>query len=233
MTPIIALDASSEACSVSLRFASGQTITRVSDEPRTHAAKLLPFIDQLLSEASVSLSDIGAIACAVGPGSFTGLRIALGIAQGLAFGSNLPIAPVCTLAAMASLEKDHHSDKILLPLLDARMAEVYWGAYSCNAQALDDSFIARVNNADDFRQEIIALSLNRSVIAVGDAWKQVDFAQSILQELNLPLYTSSLPLSEAVAELAALSDIRLAPNNVDLLYCRNSVAWDKRQRIRP
>ena len=232
MSSIIALDASSEACSVSLKLSSGQIFTRISDEPRAHAAKLLPFIDQLLAEASLSFKEIGAIACAVGPGSFTGLRIALGVAQGLAFGTGLPIVPVCTLAAMSWCEKARQQDAVLLPLLDARMAEVYWGAYSCNAEALDESLIARVNGAEEFHQEIHQLAKKHALVAVGAAWQQVSFAQVVLHELGLPLSYSSTPLSEAVAEIAASSDTRLAPAEVDLLYCRNSVAWDKRQRIR-
>lgn len=232
MSSIIALDASGEACSVSLKLPSGHIITRVSDEPRAHAAKLLPFVDQLLAEADLSFKEIDAIACAVGPGSFTGLRIALGVAQGLAFGTGLPVIPVCTLAAMAWSVKGSERENVYLPLLDARMAEVYWGAYFCSAQALNESLIARVNNAEDFHQEIRALGKKHTLVAVGTAWQQVGFAQVVLQELELSLSICAASLSEAVAELAALSDIRMAPSEVDLLYCRNSVAWDKRQRIR-
>lgn len=232
MSSIIALDASSEACSVTLRLANGETLTRVSEEPRAHAAKLLPFIDQLLSEAALSINEIDSIACAVGPGSFTGLRIALGVAQGLAFGSGQAIRPVCTLAAMAWHARACQPDEIIIPVLDARMAEVYWGAYSSKAQALGDSYVARVSRAEDFIREIKTLSESNTLVAVGDAWHQVDFAQSIAKELKLSIISPPASLSEAVVELAAASSVKLKPESVDLLYCRNSVAWDKRQRIR-
>lgn len=231
MSTIIALDASGDACSVSLRQKSGDITTFISDEPRSHAAKFLPFIDQLLADAELSLDEIDSIACAVGPGSFTGLRIALSIAQGLAFSVDLPIIPICTLAAMSVRVSASTSD-VVLPLLDARMNEVYWGAYLTQARSVDESFEARVSDADNFTQEIINLSKNYSVIGVGEAWHSVAFAKAVSEQIEFNLVAPTIPLSEAVIALALQSDRRLKPHDVDLLYCRNSVAWDKRQRIR-
>lgn len=231
MNTILALDASGESCSVSLRLASGEIATLVSEEPRAHAAKLLPFIDQLLADAGISLTSVDSIACAVGPGSFTGLRIALGVAQGLAYGAGLPIIPVCTLAAMVGSKKSAEQS-VFIPLLDARMQEVYWGAYNTSLQPVDDTLLARVSGAAEFEAAIKELAAQYSLIAIGDAWQEVPFAEPLVSNLSLAQDVALSSLSESVAELAVCSTHQYPPHEVDLLYCRNSVAWDKRQRIR-
>lgn len=231
MNTILALDASGESCSVSLRLAGGKIATLASEEPRAHAAKLLPFIDQLLADAGIGLASVDSIACAVGPGSFTGLRIALGVAQGLAYGAGLPIIPVCTLAALVGSKKSAQQS-VYIPLLDARMHEVYWGAYRTSQEPVDDTLLARVSGAAEFETAITELAAQYSLIAIGDAWRDVPFAKPLLSKLNLAQDVAPSSLSESVAELAVFSTHQYPPHEVDLLYCRNSVAWDKRQRIR-
>ncbi|MET0321678.1 MAG: tRNA (adenosine(37)-N6)-threonylcarbamoyltransferase complex dimerization subunit type 1 TsaB, partial [Duganella sp.] len=125
---IIAIETSSEAASVAL-LRGDAVISRVSSGVRTHSQSVLPMVQELLAEAGITLKDCDAVAFGSGPGSFTGVRTACGVAQGLAFGANLPVVPVVTLDAMALACRQQHGANEVLAVLDARMGEVYWAQY--------------------------------------------------------------------------------------------------------
>ena len=122
---ILALDTATEACSAAL-YVQGDITSRCLVDPRGHARNLLPMIEVLLSEAGLKLQQLDAIAFGRGPGSFTGLRIAAGITQGLAFAAGLPVIPVSTLAILAQ----GADNDAVLAAIDARMHEAYWAAFS-------------------------------------------------------------------------------------------------------
>jgi len=125
---ILALDTSTEACSATLLM-DGHVIEEYALTPREHTRMILPMVQRVLAQGGVTLHQLDGIAFARGPGAFTGLRIAAGVTQGLAFGANLPVMPVSSLAALAhGVWRVHGADKILTAL-DARMHEVYWGAW--------------------------------------------------------------------------------------------------------
>src|SRR5690606_12153575 len=96
--------------------------------PRQHTRLLLPMVQQLLQECGLEFAELDAIAFGKGPGSFTGLRIAAGVTQGIAFAANLPVIPVSTLAALA-LQGSDGKDTLVFSCLDARIEELYWGWY--------------------------------------------------------------------------------------------------------
>jgi tRNA threonylcarbamoyladenosine biosynthesis protein TsaB len=122
---ILALDSSTETSSCAL-WRDGRVLgERVADAGASNSEALLPAIDRLLQEAAVALADLDAIAFAAGPGSFTGLRVACGIAQGLAFALDIPVVPVGTLDALAAMVD---APRVLV-VLDARMREVYFASY--------------------------------------------------------------------------------------------------------
>lgn len=127
---LLALDTATEACTVALSL-DGAVIDRTQMGSR-HAEYLLPMVHALLAEAGLSLKQLDAIAFGCGPGSFTGLRIGAGVTQGLAFGADLPVIPVSSMAALA---QGVDASKVLTAF-DARMKQVYWGAYQRNAQGL-------------------------------------------------------------------------------------------------
>lgn len=104
-------------------------ISRSSTGVRTHSAAVLPMIQELLQEAGIALADVDAIAYGAGPGSFTGVRTACGVAQGLGFGAEVPLVPVVTLDAMALACHQQYGSTDILAVLDARMGEVYWAQY--------------------------------------------------------------------------------------------------------
>jgi len=132
---ILALDTAGQWCSVAL-LANGAVIEQLETEPRRHAASLLPLVEACLAEAGLALADLDAIAFGRGPGSFTGLRIATSVAQGIAFGADLPVAPVSNLAAAAAAALRLHGWRRVLVALDARMDEVYAAAYELGADGL-------------------------------------------------------------------------------------------------
>ncbi|UVJ45112.1 tRNA (adenosine(37)-N6)-threonylcarbamoyltransferase complex dimerization subunit type 1 TsaB [Pseudomonas sp. LS1212] len=128
MTTLLALDTATEACSVALLH-DGKVLSHYEVIPRLHAQKLLPMIRDLLAEAGTSLSAVDAIAFGRGPGAFTGVRIAIGVVQGLAFALERPVLPVSNLALLAQRAYREHGAVQVAAAIDARMDEVYWGCY--------------------------------------------------------------------------------------------------------
>ncbi|MDR0211273.1 MAG: tRNA (adenosine(37)-N6)-threonylcarbamoyltransferase complex dimerization subunit type 1 TsaB [Pseudomonas putida] len=131
MTTLLALDTATEACSVALLH-DGKVTSHYEVIPRMHAQKLLPMIKQLLAESGVALSDVEAIAFGRGPGAFTGVRIAIGVVQGLAFALERPVLPVSNLAALAQGALRERGVQHVAAAIDARMDEVYWGCYQAH-----------------------------------------------------------------------------------------------------
>ena len=121
---ILALDTSTEHCSTAL-WRDGSVDSREAAAGQTHSQLLLPMVDELLRRHALALKDLDGIAFGRGPGMFTGLRIACGVTQGLAFGSGLPVVGICTLLALAEAVK---SERVVC-CLDARMGEIYLAAY--------------------------------------------------------------------------------------------------------
>lgn len=139
---ILAVESADQACSVAI-WQNGEALQRHELAPRQQTLKMLPWVEQLLAEAGLTLTQLDAIAFGRGPGAFTGVRVATSVAQGLAFSANLPVAGISTLAALAldvsqlAMHLDH-----FLPVLDARMGEVYLGAYQRDDDALVSPLIA-------------------------------------------------------------------------------------------
>jgi len=133
---ILAFDTATEACTAAL-WLDGTVIERFERRSQ-HSEHLLPMIDSLLGEAGLTVRQLDAIAFGRGPGSFTGLRIGAGVAQGLAFAAGLPVVPVSSLAALAQgVEADR-----VLAAFDARMQQVYWGAFQRDNRGLMESVSA-------------------------------------------------------------------------------------------
>lgn len=128
MPIILAIETSSELASCALL--DGERVAwRESSGVRTHSQSVLPMVQELLAEAGMRLADCDAVAFGAGPGSFTGVRTACGVAQGLAFGAGLPVLPLVTLEAMAQACRERTGATDVLAVLDARMGEVYWAQY--------------------------------------------------------------------------------------------------------
>lgn len=129
---LLALETATDACSAALRI-DGESLQRLEIAPRRHTELLLPMIESLCAEAGIRLGALDAIAVGVGPGAFTGVRIATAIAQGLAFAHELPMVPVSTLAALAMGGHRVAGQAHWLVLQDARRQELYWAHYEITA----------------------------------------------------------------------------------------------------
>lgn len=125
---ILAVETATEACSAAVLI-DGKIIERYQLAPREHNRLILPMIEAVLAEAGLILGQLDALAFGRGPGSFTGVRIAAGVVQGIAFGADLPVVPVSTLAALSLEALDETSAECTYACIDARMGEVYWGVY--------------------------------------------------------------------------------------------------------
>lgn len=130
---LLAIDTATERCSVAARI-KGRWLERSVDTQRGHADIVLSMVDDVLKEGGVHIKEFSGIAYGRGPGAFTGVRIAIGVVQGLAFGAQLPTAGVSNLAAVAQ-QVATHGERILV-CMDARMNEVYWARFDRDASGL-------------------------------------------------------------------------------------------------
>ncbi|MFH0351580.1 MAG: tRNA (adenosine(37)-N6)-threonylcarbamoyltransferase complex dimerization subunit type 1 TsaB [Chromatiales bacterium] len=132
---ILAIDTSTEACSAALLLGD-EVRERFEIAPRRHSELILRMIDELFREAGLTLTSLAGLAFGRGPGSFTGVRIASGVIQGLALGADLGVAPISTLAALAQGAHRQTGSRQVLSVIDARMGEVYWGIYELDASGI-------------------------------------------------------------------------------------------------
>jgi tRNA threonylcarbamoyladenosine biosynthesis protein TsaB len=132
---LLAIETATEACSAAL-YIDGKVLSRHRVAPRGHADLILSMCDELLAEAGMAKSALDAVAFGRGPGSFTGVRIATGVAQGLGFALDVPLVPVSTLAVLAQGAVRERGWPRVLAAIDARMGEVYWAPYVADAEGL-------------------------------------------------------------------------------------------------
>ena len=132
---LLAIDTSTDACSAAL-WLDGEVRQRYQIAPREHGQLILPMIEALLAEAGLALTQLDTLAFGRGPGGFTGVRIANSVIQGLAFGADLPVVPISSLAALAQGVCTELSASQVLAAIDARIGEVYWGAYRVTENGL-------------------------------------------------------------------------------------------------
>ncbi|MGI5308887.1 tRNA (adenosine(37)-N6)-threonylcarbamoyltransferase complex dimerization subunit type 1 TsaB [Rheinheimera sp. WS51] len=223
---LLALDTSTEACSVALSI-NNQLLTLDEVCPQQHSKRILPMIQQLLSQAQLSLSQLDGIVFGKGPGSFTGVRIGAGVCQGLGFGANLPVYGVSTLAAMAQAAYRLKGAKQVVAAIDARMAEVYIAAYKLDATTeLMQPILAETAVKPGV---LSTLGLAGEVAGVGTGW------QTYAQELQLKqaatyyddiLYPSAQDML-ALALPALLAGDFIAAELAEPSYVRDEVTWQK------
>nr|WP_298719846.1 tRNA (adenosine(37)-N6)-threonylcarbamoyltransferase complex dimerization subunit type 1 TsaB [uncultured Steroidobacter sp.] len=144
---LLAIDTATERCSVALRL-DGRVIERSSEQPRGAADLVLPMVEAVLAEAGVRLADVDGIAYGRGPGAFTGVRIGVGVVQGLAFGAGLQTVGISNLAAVAQ-QVARPGDRVLV-CMDARMDQVYWSSFAREpgAELVTPSAAERVDSPD-------------------------------------------------------------------------------------
>jgi tRNA threonylcarbamoyladenosine biosynthesis protein TsaB len=224
---ILAVDTATENCSVTL-IVDGKVYSRRAVAPREHTIKVLPFVDEVLKEAGVRLQDLDALAFGQGPGSFTGVRIGVGIAQGLAFGADLPMVGISTLEAMAQAGYRVHGATHVAAAIDARMGEVYFGMYQRNS---DGTWTYNVAETVSVPEGLATYLPEQSGewLTVGTGW---DAYTEALAELPLERKASDIlyPDAEDMALLAQQKfeqGLALPAEESAPVYVRDTVTWKK------
>lgn len=175
MPKILAIDSSHAHCSVALGLDDVIEL-RETREDRQHAKQMLPMIEDVLRTHETGLKDLDAIAVVSGPGSFTGLRIGAGVAQGLAFGADLPIVGVSSLAVMAMKAWQETGHRHLLVCLNARDGEVYSAAYV--VEEGDALLMGREKVGAPAATTFAAVGPENEWYAVGDGWQYATLLES-------------------------------------------------------
>lgn len=236
MTSILALETSTSACSVAISK-DGQMDEDFVLAPQDHTQRLLPMVDRLLGRRDLSLHSLDAIAFAHGPGSFTGLRICVGVVQGLAFGAELPVIGVSTLETLvvtAQRQLELEEGTLVAPALDARMEEIYWGLYRSSAAGERPEILVpdQVGAPEDLLVELEAHGSDVPRV-IGSACPLLDSER--LSALGARLYPDIHPHAQDVARIAGhlwrAGDVKSALQ-ASPVYVRNKVSWTKRRRIR-
>jgi tRNA threonylcarbamoyladenosine biosynthesis protein TsaB len=215
---LLAIETATEACSVAV-LVDGEVHERFEIAPRRHAELTLPWAEQVLAEAGVAKSQLDAIAVGRGPGAFTGVRLAIALAQGIALALDRPLLPVSTLAALAMRAQGGR----ILSAIDARMDEVYLAAF-----ARDGDGIVALG-------EEVVVRPEAAIVPAGDCWHGVGtgFAagdnalQARMQGRLAAVDAGALPHAADVARLGALMFARgdaIAPERIEPAYLRNNVA---------
>ena len=217
---LLAIETATEACSVAL-WLDGEVRERFEVAPRRHTELVLPWADELLAEAGIARTQLDAIAVGRGPGAFTGVRLAVALAQGMALALDLPVLPVSTLAALAWPVRVRDAD--VLAAIDARMGEVYLGWF----RADDDGGLHAIGPEWMARPEAVDLEAS-SLVGVGTGFAAAEgaLAQALLGRLVAcdPL---ALPHAADLARLGELAFARgeaVAPERVEPAYLRDKVA---------
>ncbi|MDQ7049133.1 MAG: tRNA (adenosine(37)-N6)-threonylcarbamoyltransferase complex dimerization subunit type 1 TsaB, partial [Enterobacterales bacterium] len=229
MTNILVIDSSTEACSVALSH-SGLVYAEQKIAPRKHAELILPMVDHVLSQAQLELTQLDAIGCCIGPGAFTGLRIAISMVQGLALASNLDCIGITSLEALAYEAFATTKADYCLASIDARMQQVYFAVYERgNGQSIKIVTEPQVIDPDliEIERHIID-ALQGRVVKVGNGWDYV-YRQSI-DQLTEPSMDIQLPQAKYMLNLAqqALQNAKgVSPEQLQPLYLRNNVAKSK------
>ncbi|WP_233141751.1 tRNA (adenosine(37)-N6)-threonylcarbamoyltransferase complex dimerization subunit type 1 TsaB [Aggregatibacter actinomycetemcomitans] len=230
---LLALDTATESCSVAL-LRGGEKAHLEQFAQREHTKHILPMVDEILAQAGIKLYQVDALVFGRGPGSFTGVRIGAGIAQGLAFGANLPVIPVSNLAAMAQAAYVQYQSENVLTAIDARMNEVYFAQWKARKVRSDfGTFLAwqpiiaeQVCSASRVLEQVVQHQHDNAVLA-GTGWT----AYPQLTEANLGKSTDiTLPSALYMLDLALpkwFAGETISPLEIEPIYLRNEVTWKK------
>lgn len=254
----LAIDASTEACSVALQvndaFANKKVYSRYELCPQSHSLRLLPMVDEVLKEADIKLSQCDGLIFGQGPGSFTGVRIGVGVAQGLAFAAELPVVGVSSLQAMAQLafmqgrvqkkvqgevngklqEKVNHQHASVLAVIDARMGEVYNGYFVLDennimqAQTLNDKKAEAVTKPELVNTRLTDIS-TATIYGVGTGWDAYSEQLSVLKS-NDGTPEILFPCATAmliIGEAAFKRGAGVSAEEAQPVYVRDTVSWKK------
>lgn len=218
---ILAFDTSTNACTVALQCGE-QVYQRFEVAPRRHTELLLPMIDALIKEAGIETEQLDVIGYGHGPGSFMGVRLATGIAQGIGFATNAPLVPISTLQTLAQSAHQKFGSEAVLAAWDARMSEMYIGSYG-----LADQGLMKPIKADMLIQPEQVDVDSGEWLAVGNAWAEYEsrIPKQVYEKIKK---TDSELFPQAIAMLPIIQEYFQGNQVVEAvtalpLYLRNDV----------
>jgi len=215
---ILAIETVTEVCSVAVYY-QGEIKQEICTERNGHSKHVLGMVETLCQQCGVQLADMDAIAVDIGPGSFTGVRIGLGVAQGLSYGADIPVIGVQSLAALAA----DTGGALVLPALDARMGQIYFALY-----AVDCGDIRQIiPPAVDDPGSIDIFATQKALVGLGSGWDQ--YSKAIIGRLNgydVQWQAGRYPDAMSVARLADQygMDKAVSAPDIQASYIRNQVA---------
>lgn len=223
MIRMLAIETSAETCSVALAV-NGDVQEKFEHAPMKHAELILPAVSSLLADAGIEASSLDAIAFGRGPGSFTSLRIGIGVVQGLAWGADVPVVPVSSLATVAQLAFDSgpwpESPQRIVVAMDARMQEVFHAAFVTG----DDGIV--LQEAEEQVSKPSALLATGSWLAAGNGFERFDELRELAQGAMCCL-PDTWPRASVVLKLAQAwlkGNQALPAALAQPVYIRNNVA---------
>jgi tRNA threonylcarbamoyladenosine biosynthesis protein TsaB len=227
MSIIIAIETSSETASCAL-LNGDVIVARSSSGVRTHSQSILPMLQELLAEAGLSVAQCDAIAFGAGPGSFTGVRTACGIAQGLAYGADLPVLPLITLEAMALACHQRTGATEIVTVLDARMGEVYWAQYryANGLQVLVAPALCAPGDVAPLPTDSPLSACGNGLSSYPDGFARHAFGTQAHPDI--------MPHASELAQLARSALAKgaaVAPAEAQPLYLRNKIAFTSAERL--
>ncbi len=236
MTALLAIETSTSACSVALRWlaADGQCrdFARHSSAARTHSATLLALIEQLLDDAAIERSALSAVAISSGPGSFTGLRIGLAVAQGIALGLSIPLLAIDSLAVLAATASGQLADgSRLMAISDARMGQYNAASYQLAGAELIELAPLALLDAGALGEQLAAHSIGALVGELGGGLAdQLVLPDGGVARVELaPRAAAMLDRAEQLWRAGDWPPLE----QVELIYLRGSEAWQRHQPIVP
>ena len=220
---LLAVETSTELCSVALLRGDELFVEEVLAENR-HSELLAPMIRRLLERSHLSVAQLDALGFGQGPGSFTGIRIACGVVQGMAFAARRPVVPIPSLLALA----EQSNESRVIAALDARMDETYLAAYARNGDDWDEIIAPRLAG----RRSLPPLPGARWA-ATGSGFDRFDWLRDAYRDSVEMRFQGDLPRAGAIARIAARRVLRgggIAPEAAAPLYLRDKVALTTEER---
>ncbi|MDF7671510.1 tRNA (adenosine(37)-N6)-threonylcarbamoyltransferase complex dimerization subunit type 1 TsaB [Orbaceae bacterium ESL0721] len=222
MHTLLAIDTSTEACSVALLYRDEITANFTLSN-RDHTKQILPMIDELLNQSGCNLSQIDAIAYGQGPGSFTGVRIGIGVAQGLALGIDRPMIGVSTLMTLAQGAFRNKNATDVISAIDARMGEIYLGYYHRQSNDEWQPLISEiVINPADIAEKVPNIS---QAFSAGTGWQTYPTMLPNIEDsgILLPQAEDLIVIAKQKWLKGEIADVA----NIEPTYLRNEVTWKK------
>lgn len=219
---VLVIDTSTSFCNLAVKSADS-LYESCTDVGRSHSEVILPSIQNLMAEANLSLADLHLLVFAQGPGSFTGLRIATGVVQGLGFGLNIPVVSVSVLAALAQKAYREYGFQHHLVALTARKEEIYWGMYEIDSQTKIALEIEP--------ERVVDVSMLDPVKDMG--WSAIGNGWSLKEKIETSLAIEvEKTLSDSVAQPVDLLNIGLWKfENGDQVFAEDATPVYLRERV--